>query len=748
MGRPEAPRRGWLIVAPALLALGFALAAQPANADPDTLKPAGDWAVDPTQPGENLPPVGRSLFDHLVTRKGAAPGYHVPFPITALVKKIEAALARDASGAPPVKAVLLPLGRSLQRTAPAPDFFGFPRVVFAPDAEARAAAGHAGVLFKDRLYLGYQEKSDLIEVISYNEAAGRFEFQVVKDYRAGAVPQVFYANRAICVACHQNAAPIFSRALWDETNANPRVAAKLLQRSRAFYGVAPDRGVDIPYALDNATDRANLFAALQLLWRRGCDGASVESAARCRAALFTATLQHRLSGGQQFDRTAAGFREHFLPAITRNARAHWPTGLRIPSADVPNRNPLQTIAAAGPMAGLDVQSAFDPLAPREPSERWTPDAAGSIDQLVAGLAGFLAEADVRRLSEHLYRQARAGGAAERPHEAVCEVTRTPRSARETRIEFQCQADSSAALSLADLRGRLYVSADRSEGTIERLTLAARVPAPLRDLDLQGRAIASHSGTASVELTIMQAGTRARGADGNALASLRLSWTAPAPAVTRSHFKGRAVLTVLPDFEPVAAAVEEMVRDTTAARTDALADRPFRRARLMPELYTRVGAPALGWCCIDDTGMPPARLEPHTSVARAGVAADHKPAALQPFYRYCATCHQTSDRSPPNFLQGPPAAVAANLAHCAPRLHVRLAMWRVPAAERSKTPMPPHFALHGFNVAPPVWRESAELRALTNYVERALQNEHARVPSAQELLQQGYENLRACLPEGS
>ena len=39
---------------------------------------------------------------------------------------------------------------------------------------------------RDRLYLGYQENANLIEVISYNEAAARFEFQLVRDYRAGA----------------------------------------------------------------------------------------------------------------------------------------------------------------------------------------------------------------------------------------------------------------------------------------------------------------------------------------------------------------------------------------------------------------------------------------------------------------------------------------------------------------------------------------------------------------------------------
>ena len=151
------------------------------------------WATDPAVPGPTLPPVGRSLFDFV-----AADG--VPFPFEALVRKVEA----DAGCAPGecVKPVLIPLGRSLQRTAAAPDFFAFPRVVVAVTGE-----GAGPMLARDRLYLGYQEKANLVEVISYNEAAARFEFQLVRDYRAGGTPRVVYANRDVCTACHQNHAP-------------------------------------------------------------------------------------------------------------------------------------------------------------------------------------------------------------------------------------------------------------------------------------------------------------------------------------------------------------------------------------------------------------------------------------------------------------------------------------------------------------------------------------------------------------
>ena len=64
------------------------------------------------------------------------------------------------------------------------------------------------------------------------------------------------------------------------------------------------------------------------------------------------------------------------------------------------------------------------------------------------------------------------------------------------------------------------------------------------------------------------------------------------------------------------------------------------------------------------------------------------AALQGFYPYCATCHQTAEHFPPNFLTGNGAQVAAQLRHCAPRLYIRLAMADLPPEQRTKTPMPP------------------------------------------------------------
>jgi len=206
--------------------------------------------------------------------------------------------------------------------------------------------------------------------------------------------------------------------------------------------------------------------------------------------------------------------------------------------------------------------------------------------------------------------------------------------------------------------------------------------------------------------------------------------------------------VVNDFAPVQGTIEEMIRDTATGKLDVLSNRAFRRASLMPALFERLGMPPLSWCCVNDADMPTAVMESHTPLARAGAEADAKPVALQPFYRYCATCHQSNERSPPNFLQGSASAVTANLAHCAQRLHVRLSMWQLAPEQRPKTPMPPHYALYGFHVSPHTWRESGELAALRAYVERTLQAEGGTVPRPHDLMSRGYENLRACLPEPS
>ena len=311
----------------------------------------------------DLPPAGRSRFDQLI---GSQP---VPFPFSRLVDAINRRMQTGSGGLPPLKITLIPLGRSLQRDAGAPDFFRYPRVVAAADG-----AGKPGIPpLKDRLFLGYHEKGTVIEVISYNDAAGRFEFQVVRDYRKGKTPQVFYARRSLCLACHQNAAPIFARPLWDETPANPAIAARLKDARRDFYRVKLT-GTDIAYFIDASTDRANLFSVWQTLWQQGCGPG--EAGERCRLQAFAAALDYARRGSLP----APGI----LPELDRAWTSIWPHGLAIPNPDLPNRDPLAALQNPD----------NDPLLLRPPLETWqAPDKTA----FVVGLAGMLDVHAARRL---------------------------------------------------------------------------------------------------------------------------------------------------------------------------------------------------------------------------------------------------------------------------------------------------------------------------------------------------------------
>lgn len=675
-------------------------------------KPETTWVIDPALPGENLPPVGRSQFDRLFasSRKGKV-DYDLPFPFEALLASIDSQLSGDPSSPlPPAKRVLIPLGRSLQRTAAAPNYFTFPRVVVAVDSPP---ASPSAPFLKDRLYIGYQEKSAVLEVISYNETAGRFEFQLVKDYRAGGKPQVVYANRTLCYACHQNGAPIFSRALWDETNANPQVAAQLVASGKQFYGVPPERGVDVPYAIDIAVKRANGFALTQRLWQEGC-GDSDLPARRCRAGLFTATLRHVLADGRKATVAA--------PLPSEIAR-RWPGGFAIAPADIPNRNPLQGITswpdeAARRVAYSHVQARFEPLAPRQAQAIWRPDAAEAMDQLVGGLAEFVAASNRQRLETAL--AARPAQIAR--HEAPCRF-----EIRASRWSVRCQP--AAGETGAQLIAMLEIKRGKvSGGRLERLTLAAG--GTLNSVALNAAAPASGEHIALVP------DIRPRGANGNPLTRIAFRISSNDTA------DGRVTVDFRQEFSDVEKTIMNMAEGPDGATL--FGARPFPREQLFAALFSRLGAPVVAACCQAADKLPPARLEV-PAVAPGSASTMPMETAVQGFYPYCAACHQSAETFPPNFLSGNATQVAARLRQCAPRLYVRLAMADLTPELRDKTPMPPESLLPAFATNSAGWRTSPARATLLAQVGDWLKVETGQPPNLSQLLAGGYEALRPCLP---
>lgn len=580
--------------------------------------PASDaprWVVDPRAIDANLPPVGRSLFDYIMSEEHNGQRiYKVPFPYTAFIQSIEQRLQGSSVTLPQLKQVLIPLGRSLQRNAAAPEFFHFPRVVAAVDTEP-LAGGDTSLLLKDRLYVGYGEKSAILEVISYNEAAGRFEFQIVNDYRPGGKPQVAYADRAVCMSCHQNAAPIFSRQTWDETNANPRVAELLNNLGKDFHGVPILRGVDIPFAIDQATQRANEFALTQLLWRDGC-GSGGEGA-RCRAYAFARALQYRLSGERGFDARAARSVEAFHTELKKHWRERWLGGLYLSDPSLANRDPLSglndapTLIKLNPqldakgkktlsalLANTDVRAPFEPLEQRAPLSTWRGTNPEIADRLVHGVADFIAQADLHKLDTVLWELAPLNQIKGRPVTSTCTFTTKNIDAAESRVGFVCHAPEQAAVAGFSALGRAYLRAGRVlRVEIDSLTLNG---VELRAFNLEGGgALEYGNDTWSLTLRLVQNDMHVRGTDGAAFESLVLRGrgTLTAPSVQ----SGAATLMVRDDFAPVWEALDALMVKNDL---DAFSERPLRRAVILPALLVQLGAAPGNWCCVDDRGLPP------------------------------------------------------------------------------------------------------------------------------------------------
>lgn len=271
---------------------------------------------------EDLPPEGtRSLFDHLIAQNEL-----LPYPFEKLIALIQ---AQHPEGKPPV-ALLIPQGRSLLKAQAG---FARPRVLVAADFQAPNTAAALGLAARGQLFLGFVEDAAEIEVISYNEAAGRFEFQLVQDYRENGVPRIVYARRAVCTTCHQGAAPIFPQRPWNETNAQPEIAREIVAaRGEAPYmSVATFLPLAMPERFDELTDIANFMPVAQRLWLDACG----EGGAACRRQMLKVALAFVLNPGG-FDAASAE-----AQTLRELQAAHWPEeGIAVPESDIRNRDPL------------------------------------------------------------------------------------------------------------------------------------------------------------------------------------------------------------------------------------------------------------------------------------------------------------------------------------------------------------------------------------------------------------------------
>ena len=352
-------------------------------------------------PDEDLPPQGtRSLFDHLVAQNDG-----LPYPFEKVIELIQ---KQDPNAAVPLS-LMIPDGRSLLKASA--DFHA-PRVLVAADFQAAPSEANFGLAPRGQLFLGFVENAKEIEVISYNEAAGRFEFQLVQDYSADGQRRIVYAQRQICLTCHQGSAPIFPQRPWNETNGQPETATAIqTARGAAPYLNLPIANpLGVPERFDELTDVGNFIPVTQRAWIDGCG-----QNADCRKAMLKLALGYLWN--------PAGFSTESPESwkLREQQAKQWPAGgIAVPESDIRNRDPLgqkkglrgtlrdwfaeKAEAGAGAKDNEDLD-AFDrlpklpqdqdPLTPRAPKRLLS---AQDVDGAF-GLAALFSDSDFKLLEQ-------------------------------------------------------------------------------------------------------------------------------------------------------------------------------------------------------------------------------------------------------------------------------------------------------------------------------------------------------------
>lgn len=659
----------------------------------DAPQAAPAWVVDAADPGPDTPPAGQSRFDQLY--RDAAGGYRIPYPFDSLIEDLESRTA--GPGEPAVRQVFVPVGRSLQRNAPAPDYFRYPRRVIAVDGEPVTAANDAGLVMKYRLFVAHQPRTENLEIISYNDTAGRFEFQLVEGYDGRQQPRAKPVRRVMCLSCHQNAAPIFAARPWSETSFNVAVAQRLAEAlpdrfASAIEVLSLDAGV-----IDLLAEHANYLAAAQLVWRRGCITIA------CRAALLRAVLQYRLSGDANFERQRPEYRRDYFAELARNWSDRWPRGLALPASRIADRDPF----APGP--------GRDPLLPRPPQATWQ-----AVDEVLAAgivfrLGGFFTLEDIRRLDRRLIGLAGPGPKASIRYRADCRAD----SPAAGRLRLACGGGNDRR----QLRATLEIETG-PRGITDLLVLSLQLP---RDPDLwQPRVVIRAQSAGGVEARFgdLESGLSPRLANGDRLVSMSLNWErSPGEADARLEIR------VSPEFRFIDAALGRLRAAQARSPAGSLAGEVFNRQSILQPLTRELGMKSRHWPAPGDTPAIP--LPRVTSDLRGALA------LLQP---YCAHCHAGGEPNPPGFLSA--RAPASALARCAPRMLARLQLWSGnPNPPRSPMPPPASIAFSGTNASQ--WPSSDHFRSLVSSLENLARETYGAV-AADGFGRADYDALPSCV----
>ena len=297
----------------------------------------------------DLPIAGRSRFDFFTAR------YGLPTDFSQFVKILKKTQANESSG---FLYELIPHGRSLQRNA---TDHTEPRVLLFPEYRTN---NDCPKFPTDQIFLAFSARAKSMEAISYNDAMGRYEFQIVKPYSKGTAPEIFYARRTFCKTCHQYGGPIFSSVPWSETLNAPKTRKAIASALTAshpqqlddfphYHGIGIGPAMGGTFFVDGIMEDAAEMILLQNMWRNVCGDDEDEVSCKrlaIKLALFRLLFPNHRTLPKDFDRFAAEYNDI--------ARKTWPlNGIAVPNLRIPDREgkPYERLPAY-----------LDPLTPRKP----------------------------------------------------------------------------------------------------------------------------------------------------------------------------------------------------------------------------------------------------------------------------------------------------------------------------------------------------------------------------------------------
>ncbi len=731
-----------------------------------------ELSIRPSDEPLSLPDVGSSLFDKVFSKNNAQGirEYDIPYPFTQILQKL-----KDTSGGVQPRLTLFPMGRSLQRSAaiegmkdvPNLDpFYRFPRIVIGFDQDSINSPGCLNLNLKGRLYIGMNEKARLLEVISYNDEAGRYEYQIVRDYEAGKASQVAYASRQLCLSCHQNQTPIFSRAPWSESNSNPAMQEGLTRvlssklgnnipceghedaaycyrdlpsgRSYFYFGAPIAVDQQVPYSLDLTVRAANYFPAYHKMWQRLC--ADLE----CRRDLLRQIFLYKLTGqvGQLLTADAQSFNQLMQ---TRWAQ-EFPNGMKIPESAFPNRDPLTNFKDRGKsdtpaisnkpnqvkndlsqvLANTDVPAELEPLVARPPSEIWNGAFVGNLPRIIVGYSSFFTNSDVKMIDDLLVK-AKIETSLIETLNSQCTYSQGTDPAR-TSISLNCAFVDGKGLQFSTFvrapegttnyagaaRQLRFVPASSScnpaaLATPENISAGSSCP----QIDNAAiRARANEDGSWQIYF-MSSAGLSVRILDGRRLMPISLPVIKPGESkVIQVSFQ------LARDFEPLLKALQSAY---TAGNFKRYIDgKALNRLSVMNMIMAFMGNPVGDFTTLTKELMTLKKTSEAPEDELGDLPLKESERAVALLTHTCGACHYNRDGVPPAFLGGPQNVwtrlqKCQHAATCAGRILYRLKMWDCPVedAQIKKSPMPPISRMKALNVNMDIWKKTDRKNIFTH-----------------------------------